>query len=517
MDFPLFGRNPMKETIRAIIDLMEKTANFDPYVGIKLCSFPMTLDSLIMKKLLLINPVDRRSGLLLSRFSTFSPLGLAYVAAVTPPNWEVEIADENFDVFEFEEADLVGITAFTTNINRAYEIARRYKERKIKVVIGGIHASMIPDEAQQFADAVVVGEVENIWQRLISDFENNRLNSLYVGPKVDFNQYRVVPRRDLLHSEYFWHSVQTSRGCPFSCYFCSVSRYLGREFRQRNVQDVISELALLKGKYLAFVDDNLIGYSVGSKARSVDLFNGMIAQKLDKKWWMQTSINAADDERVIELAAQAGCLFAFIGFETISKNTLNDMKKGINIKIGVENYRKVVDTFHKYGIAVYGAFINGNDGESPAYYKELAKFLVHSGIDIIQITFLTPLPGTELMERLQHEGRIIYEDYPHDWGKYRFSYMVHQPWDVTPQTIYIGTNYIKKSIYSFPNYQYRLLKSLFSLRNPTNVYATYKFNKALKKGWKNSHYYKGYPADLNAIDTEKNHHDLNLTFKKDTN
>jgi radical SAM superfamily enzyme YgiQ (UPF0313 family) len=452
-----------------------------------------------MKKLLLINPVARRSGLLLSRFSTFSPLALAYVAAVTPPTWEVRIADENFDVFEFEDADLVGITAFTSNINRAYEIARKYRERKIKVVIGGIHASMVPDEVLQFSDAVVVGEVENIWQTLISDFENNRLNSLYVGPKVDFDHYNVLPRRDLLHPEYFWHSVQTSRGCPFNCHFCSVSRYLGKEFRQRNIQDVLGELAQLKGKYLAFVDDNLIGYSPGSKARAVELFNGMIAQELDQKWWMQTSINAADDEQVIKLAAQAGCLFAFIGFETISKDTLKNMKKGINIKIGVENYRKVVDAFHKYGIAVYGAFIIGNDCESPAYYKELAKFLVHSGIDIIQITLLTPLPGTELMEQLQHEGRIIYKDYPHDWEKYRFSYMVHQPQNVTPQTIYIGNNFIKKSIYSFPNYQYRLFKSLVSLRNPTNVYATYKFNKALKKGWKNSHYYNDYRADLNQM------------------
>ena len=454
-----------------------------------------------MKKLLLINPVDRRSGLLLSRFSTFSPLALAYVAAVTPPTWEVKIADENFDAFEFEEADLVGITAFTTNINRAFEIASKYRERKIKVVIGGIHASMVSDEVLQFADAVVVGEVENIWPTLISDFENNRLNSLYVGPKVDLSQFQVLPRRDLLHPDYFWHSIQTSRGCPFNCHFCSVSRYLGSEFRQRNIQDVLGELAQLKGKYLAFVDDNLIGYSHASKARAIELFKGMIAQKLDQKWWMQTSINAADDEQVIELAAQAGCLFAFIGFETISKDTLKGMKKGINIKIGVKNYKKVVDVFHKYGIAVYGAFIIGNDSESPAYYKKLAKFLVHSGIDIIQITLLTPLPGTELMERLQHEGRIIYEDYPQDWAKYRFSYMVHQPQDVTPRAIYIGNNYIKKSIYSFPNYQYRLIKSLVNLRKPTNVYATYKFNKALKKGWQNSHYHKDYPADLNAVDT----------------
>lgn len=449
-----------------------------------------------MKKLLLINPVSRRSGLLLSRFSTFSPMALAYVAAVTPSNWEVKIADENFSELEFEEADLVGITAFTSNINRAYEIAKMYRQKKIKVVIGGIHASMLPDEALMFVDTVVVGEAESVWPKVIADFENKCLSNFYVGSKVNFDQQRILPRRDLLNSEYFWHSVQTSRGCPFNCYFCSVSRYLGQEFRQRNIDHVLDELSQLKGKFVAFVDDNLIGYSPNSRNRAASLFQSMIKQGLDQKWWMQTSINAADDENVIELAAQSGCLFAFIGFETISKKTLKQMKKGVNIKMGVKNYKKVVDVFHRYGIAVYGAFIIGCDYESPAYYKELAGFLVHSGIDIIQLTLLTPLPGTELMEGLQKDGRLVYSDYPQDWDKYRFSYMVHQPRDVEPKTIYVGNNYIKKRIYSFPTYQYRLLKSFFSLKNNASAFATYKFNKALKKGWKNSHYYQDYPSDL---------------------
>jgi len=448
-----------------------------------------------MKKLLLINPVSRRSGLLLSRFSTFSPLGLAYVAAATPSHWEVKIADENFNPFEFEEADLVGLTAFTSNVNRAYEIAEMYRQRKIKVAIGGIHASMLPDEALRFADTVVVGEAESEWPKVIADFENNRLASLYVGSKVNLAQYSMLPRRELLHPQYFWHSVQTSRGCPFNCYFCSVSRYLGKEFRQREINRVLEELAPLRNKFIAFVDDNLIGYSPDSRARAASLFKGMVDLGLTQKWWMQTSINAADDERVIELAARAGCIFAFIGFETISQSTLKAMKKGVNIKMGVENYQKAIDVFHSYGIAVYGAFIIGSDYESPSYYKKLADYLVHSGIDIIQLTLLTPLPGTELMEGLQKDGRIIYSDYPQDWDKYRFSYMVHRPREVQPKTIYIGNNYIKKRIYSFPAYQHRLLKSFLSLKNRTNFFATYKFNKALKKGWKNSHYYKDYPTN----------------------
>lgn len=454
-----------------------------------------------MKKLLLINPVGRSSGYLLSKFSTFSPLGLAYVGAVTPSNWEVKIIDENFEKFEFEEADLIGITAFTSNINRAYEIARIYQKQKIKVIMGGIHVSMLPDEAMQYADTVVIGEVEGVWKQVINDFENNCLSPKYIGPRLDLNRFTVKPRRNLLHPNYLWHSVQTSRGCPFNCYFCSVSRYLGKEYRQRRAEDVLDELKELKGKYIAFVDDNLIGYSSESKSRAMELFKGMIQQGLSKKWWMQASINVADDEQVVSLAAQAGCMFVFIGFETINSRSLKEMKKGVNLKIGVENYNKVVDTFHKYGIGVFGAFIIGNDYESPKCYRELAEYLVRSNIDIIQISILTPLPGTILMEQLQKEDRLVYQDFPQDWDKYRLSYMVHQPQVGKAETIYTGDNYIKNRIYSFPVYQYRILKSLYNLKNLNNFYASYKFNQALKKSWQNSHYYLKYPTDLNTIES----------------
>jgi len=454
-----------------------------------------------MKKLLLVNPVGRKSGLLLSKFSIFAPLGLAYVAAVSPSNWEVKILDENFDTFEFEEADLVGITAFTSSINRAYEIARMYRERKIKVIIGGIHASMAPDEALQYADAVVVGEVEGIWEAVINDFENNRLSPKYMGPRIDLARFNITPRRDLLHPDYFWQSVQTSRGCPFDCNFCSVSRYLGKAYRQRRAKDVLEELDEVKGEFITFLDDNLIGYSIASKNRAMELFRGMIERGLSKKWWMQASINTAEDEQVVELAAEAGCMFVLIGFESISEGRLKHMKKAVNLKVGVENYKKVVNTFHKYGIGVWGGFIIGNDYELPTYHKELAEFLVRSGIDVIQISMLTPLVGTKVMEQLQKEGRLIYQAFPQDWDKYRWSYLVYQPRGAETNSMYIANNYIKHRIYSFPTYQYRMLKSLYSLKNLTNFYATCRLNQVFRKSWQNSHYYKKYPMNLDVIDS----------------
>ena len=429
----------------------------------------------------------------MTKFSTFAPLSLAYVAAVTPSDWEIKIVDENFDTLIDEEADLVAITAFTSTINRAYDIAKKYRERKIKVIMGGIHVSMLPDEALKFSDAVVIGEAEGIWQKVIQDFENNRLDSKYIGPRLDLNNFGIKPRRDLLHPSYIWNTVQTSRGCPFDCYFCSVSKYLGKQYRQRNSQDVLAELEEIEGNYVAFLDDNLVGYSQNNHQRAANLFSGMIKKGLGKKWWMQTSINIGEDERLVELAAAAGCMFVFIGFETIDESILKKMKKGVNIKAGENDYRKIIKNFHKFGIGILGAFIIGNDSESPEYYRALSDFFKHSGIDMFQISVLTPLPGTTLMDQLKRDDRLIYKNFPEDWDKFRFSYVVHQPEDIDPETIYIGNNFIKSHLYSFPAYQLRLLKSFYNLRHPGNFITAYKLNQALKKSWQNAHYYTTYP------------------------
>ena len=440
--------------------------------------------------------MGRKSGYLMTRFSTFSPLSLAYVAAVTPAGWEVKIADENISPFTYEEANLVAITAFTSNINRAYELAEIYRDKGIKVIMGGIHASMIPEEVMNYADAIVVGEVEGIWNQVIKDFEQNTLSKKYIGPRIDLENYDVIPRRELLSPEYIWQSVQTSRGCPFNCYFCSVSRYLGKTYRFRRAGDVLKELAAIKEQYIAFVDDNLIGYNQESVQRAKRLFEGMIQNKLNKKWWMQTSINAADDEEVIKLAAKAGCMFVFIGFEAISLNSLKGMKKGVNIRTGVDNYKRVVNIFHKYGIGVFGAFIIGNDYETAEYYRELAKFLVRSGIDMFQISILTPLPGTEFMDQMVDENRLVYKEFPKDWSKYRFSYVVHQPHNLDIDLVYQADNYLKRKIYSFPAYQIRLLKALCSPKRFKNFYAVYKLNQALKRSWQNAHFYNTHTKKI---------------------
>jgi radical SAM superfamily enzyme YgiQ (UPF0313 family) len=446
-----------------------------------------------MKHLVLINPVGRKSGFILSSISRFPPLGLAYVAAVTPEDWDVKIIDENFDTWMYEEADLVGITAFTSSVGRAYEIATEYRNRGIPVVMGGIHASMVPDEALQYVDAVVAGEVEGIWATVLEDFHAGKMTGLYRGPQVDLQTSEILPRRDLLHPGYFWQPVQTSRGCPFDCSFCSVSRYLGRQYRQRTAESVLRELESLKGKYVLFLDDNLIGYSPEARTRALTIFDGMISRKMNKKWWMQSSINFADDDLVLSKASKSGCSHVFIGFETTDKDSLENLHKGINLKNGVVGYDEVVRRLHAHGIGVMGSFIIGTDNEKPDYYKKLVDFILRANVDIVQISMLTPLPGTALMDEVLKDGRLVFDNYPADWAKYRFSYLVHRPVGVDVAQVYTGNNFIKKSIYSFPVFQWRLLRIFISLKRPLGAYIIYKLNKALRLSWMKAHYRWTYP------------------------
>ncbi|MDC7225688.1 MAG: radical SAM protein [Spirochaetales bacterium] len=453
-----------------------------------------------MKKLLLINPVRKKSGYLLSRFTRFPPLGLAYLAGVTPDDWDVKILDENFDPFVFEEADLVGITAFTSSINRAYEISGMYKNAGIPVVLGGIHASMIEDEVLNFADAVVAGECESVWPELLKDFEAGNLKRVYRGERIDLSDYPPRPRRDLLDERYVWQTIQTSRGCPFNCTFCSVTKYLGSGFRQRSAEDVLDELEEMPGRYVAFVDDNLIGSTAESRDRARKIFQGMIDRKLKKRWWMQTSINAAADEDLLRLAARSGCYTAFIGFETIDQAGLKAMHKGVNVKIGVDGYKSVVNTFHKFGIGVMGGFIIGNDFESAAYYRRFGEFLVKSGIDICQISILTPLPGTDLYQKMKEENKLVDNSFPKDWEKYRLSRVVHRAEGVEADMIYRGDNYLKKKIYTGFGMISRMIKSALALRRPFRIAGILILNRAMKRSWMKSYYYSRFPHDLGDAD-----------------
>jgi len=288
----------------------------------------------VNRKLVLINPVNpARTGLTVNKSSRFPPIGLGIVAALTPAHWDVELVDENWEPFAYRDADLVGITAFTASANRAYQIAAAYRARGVPVVMGGIHASMRPAEAQRFVDAVVVGEAETVWPQVVADAEAGRLQPVYGGSWPDLAG-APVPRRDLFHPGYMFASVQTSRGCPLDCEFCSVTAFNGHRYRRRPPAEVLDELATIPQKYLFFVDDNIIGYGPSSREQALALFRGLVERRLDKWWFCQASLNFADDEEVLHWAGRAGCQMVFLGLEAERLNRTNKDLLVENLRVG---------------------------------------------------------------------------------------------------------------------------------------------------------------------------------------
>ena len=420
------------------------------------------------KRLVLINPVNpARVGLTVNKSSRFPPIGLGIIATLTPPDWQVSLVDENWDSFTYREADLVGITAFTASACRAYEIAAQYRQNNVPVIMGGIHASMCPQEALQYVDAVVLGEAESIWQTVLSDFDTGQLKKEYHGERAELSNM-AQPRRDLFRADYMFASVQTSRGCPMDCEFCSVTAFNGRQYRQRPVEDVLDELATIPQKMIFFVDDNIIGYGEKSKERAKALFQGMVERKLDKWWFCQASINFGDDEEVLQWAKKAGCQMVFLGIEAEEMDALKEVHKQLNAQRGISAYDTAFKNIQNAGIAVLGAFIFGMDGDTPQKLESRAKYMRRSsGIDVMQTTFLTPLPGTRLYDQYQQENRLQYTQFPSDWQHYDMTEVIHQPGRMTADQLQSLMKTLNRRMYAWPVLIRKAINTFWQTRDMT--------------------------------------------------
>lgn len=424
------------------------------------------------KKLLLINPSNPcKTGLTVNKSSRFPPLGLGIVAALTPDDWNIKIVDENFDNFKYEDADLVGITAFTSSATRAYEIAKEYREKGIPTIIGGIHASMLPDEAKQYVDTVVIGEVESIWSQVISDFENGKLKSFYQGELIKAD---IIPkaRHDLFHPGYMFGAVQTARGCPMDCEFCSVTQFNGHKYRQRPINDVLDELESIPQKMIFFVDDNILGYGKKANERAINLFKGMINRGIKKDWFCQSSINFTENEEVLKYAAKSGCKMVFIGLEAEDEEYLGSINKKMNMKVGTNKYKDIIEKINSYKIAVLGSFIYGLDNDTSKSLLKRIEYIIKSPVDVMQTTILTPLPGTRLFEKFYDEERLLYNKFPDDWVHFDMTEVTFKPLHmIHEQLSQIMSNsncrlYTKKVIFS------KFIKTLFSTKSlSTSIWA----------------------------------------------
>ncbi|PKP27928.1 MAG: B12-binding domain-containing radical SAM protein [Bacteroidetes bacterium HGW-Bacteroidetes-22] len=416
-------------------------------------------------RLLLVNPANTwRRGFLLRNESRQAPLGLGIVAALTPSEWKIKIIDENFRKFRFQEADFVGITSFTSTIARAYEIADIYRSKGIPVVIGGIHASAMPDEAALHCDAVIVGEAETTWPQVIADFRAGNLQKIYRGSYGDMKQ-SPRPRHDLFHPGYYFASVQTSRGCPMDCEFCSVPAFNGHKYRLRDVNEILDELESLPHKLIYFVDDNIIGYGTTAEAHARTLFEGMIARGLKKEWFAQTSLNIAEKPDLLHLAARAGCRMMLIGIEAEKPAQLKDVNKKLNLKMGIDVYAKSFRAIHKAGIAILGAFIYGLDSDTADDVRQRTTYIKRSSVDVTQASILTPLPGTRLFETMKNTDRFLVSKFPEGWQHFHFTDVIFKPALMTPAELAQVVTESYDRLFTMSYLRFSFLRTWWNTRN----------------------------------------------------
>lgn len=371
----------------------------------------------------------------------FPPLNLAQVAALTPEGVEVSLCDEAVEPVDVHEpVDLVGLTAMTATAPRAYAIAKKYREKGIPVVMGGFHATFCTQEALEHVDAVVQGEAEGIWPQVVADAAAGRLKKVYRSSERPSLQNLPWPRRDLYKrgAYYFANTLQTSRGCPHGCSFCSVSTFFGRTYRFRPVEDVVTEIQSLPPGPIGFVDDNI----VGSPPYARDLFQAL--QPLKRKWVGQSSIDLGRRQDLLNMSTKSGCFGLFIGFETLAEENLNAMAKTIN---RVKEYGELIRSIHRAGIAIEGAFIFGFDEDDPGVFQRTVDFALKHRLAAAQFGILTPLPGTELRQQwLQEKKRLL-----GDWSMYTISRVVHEPLKMSPEILQNGYYWAWRTFYSWPS------------------------------------------------------------------
>ena len=395
-------------------------------------------------KLLLILPKNNRSywgGVSKSGKAGFVRLNLPTIAALTPKDWDVEILDARVKPVDYDtKVDLVGITGFTAEMPSAYSIADNFRKKSVKVVMGGVHVSAVPDEALKHADAVVIGEAELVWEKLLADFQRGELKQKYKADHLCDMKNMAIPRRELLDRSMYsgFYTLQATRGCPFNCDYCAVTAFFGHEFRVRPVDEVIEEIKGFEKKEFFFMDDNIVGRPKYAK----ELFRKLIPLKVT--WGSQASITMAKDPELLELYAKSGGKYAFIGFESLSQKNLENMHKGWN---SAKDYKEAIRKIHGAGINIVGSFVFGLDEDDTSVFKTTFDFLMETNMAAAQFHILTPLPGTVTYGILEKEGRII----DRDWAKYHTGEVVFQPKGMTAEQLQNGYYWIFRNTYSIKN------------------------------------------------------------------
>ena len=386
-------------------------------------------------------------------------LALYILQGLTPSKHEVKIIEEEAEDVDLDEAcDLVGISCMTANAPRAYILCEEFKERGKTVILGGVHPTILPDEALQYASCVVIGEAEGVWENLLEDFQNNVLKKKYYDPRPDLGVYVPKDFSRIIKKRLFkLVPIMTTRGCPYNCDFCCVTNLFGKKIRHVSIENVVRDIKESGARNFMFLDDNIIGNPKYAK----ELFKAI--KPLNIIWVGQASVSLlVKDDELIQLAADSGCKALFFGIESVSEDQLKTMRKAFNEIDQMENAFKKIK---KMGILIHASMVFGFDNDTKEIFDDTVRFLTKNKVSTVSFNVLTPYPGTKIYNDLKKEGRLTTTD----WKYYDHNTVVFKPKNMTPYELQMGKINARKKFYTLSSVLERLSGNLY---NPILYFAT---------------------------------------------
>jgi radical SAM superfamily enzyme YgiQ (UPF0313 family) len=385
------------------------------------------------------------------------PLALAALAGLTPRSIDRICYDDRLEAIPYDEkSDLVAINTETYTARRAYQIAAEYRKRKVPVVMGGFHATLMPDEVQRHCDAVVIGPAEKVWPQILEDCASHRLGKRYKD-ETTRAEFSVMPDRSIYQDKRYSQVtlVETARGCRYTCEFCSISAFFEHRYTTRPIQEVVDELKQLNARNIFFVDDNLFV----NRSRSIELLQAI--KPLNLRWVGQVSIDICKDLQILQLLADSGCAGVLIGFESLNPDNLDAMGKRNNL---LQEYDSALAILRRYGLAVYGTFVFGYDHDTRQTFETTLHFAQKHKLFFAAFNHLVPFPGTPLYNRLHSEQRLLYDAWWLD-DSYRFGDIAFKPNLMSAQDLSETCRQYRKKFYSSRSVLYRSLDRQANCKN----------------------------------------------------
>lgn len=401
-----------------------------------------------MIRLLMIQPENREiNKFRRTQFNNFSQLTIPYLAAfVDERYYAITLVDEYRQRIPYHKSfDLMAITVNTPNAPHCYEISAKFRKKGAKVVMGGPHATLLPEEVKEHCDYLIIGEGEITWPAFLRDFRNGIPKEVYRSEITPNLSNLPVPRWDLLkRSRMMKGAIFATRGCPYSCRYCNLKQIYHDCFRMRPIQDVVEEIRRMPSRFFVFWDDNLFA--------DIDYAKELLRAiaPLKRKWAAQATLRDCSDEELLMLARAAGCMYLFIGLESFTDVSLNDAGKKIN---RIQDYKPLIELIHRHGIMVQAGIVFGFDGDTKDVFNGTLNACETLGIDGATVSILTPFPKTPIYEQFKKEGRLLSDD----WSRYNSKTAVtFQPKNMTPEELYDGYMRFRRNFFSLRSFVKRM-------------------------------------------------------------